>query len=179
MGTADQSLEAADPIACMSVAYEGNEAAGIPRDTEAANLWKEIAGSPTITSTISARTISGKWATPARAARAPKSTSTAPPTATGGPQVNGEDPRVMEIWNLVFIQYNRDANGKLTTLPAQHVDTGMGLERICQVIQGKSDNYATDLWTPLFDDLSNLKRIEIHRLFPSNEHRRSAGRGRQ
>ena len=62
----------------------------------------------------------------------------------------------MEIWNLVFIQYNRDANGKLTTLPAQHVDTGMGLERICQVIQEKTDNYATDLWTPLFDKISSL-----------------------
>ncbi len=80
--------------------------------------------------------------------------------------VNGEDPRVMEIWNNVFIQYNRDATGKLTTLPSQHVDTGMGLERLCQVIQDKNDNYATDLFTPLFDALTKLTGITYHGKFP-------------
>src|SRR5213594_4165871 len=59
--------------------------------------------------------------------------------------VNGGCARYIELWNLVFIQHNRDAQGKLSDLPARHVDTGMGFERICSVLQGVSDNYAVDL----------------------------------
>src|SRR6185437_4759146 len=59
-----------------------------------------------------------------------------------------------------------DVNGKLTTLPAQHVDTGMGLERICQVLQGKEDNFAIDLWTPLFDRISQISNLKYTGLFP-------------
>lgn len=73
---------------------------------------------------------------------------------SGGKLVNAGDPRVMEIWNLVFIQYNRDAGGNLTPLPAKHVDTGMGFERICAVLQGKKSNYDTDVFTPI------IKRVE-------------------
>src|SRR5258707_7749926 len=86
--------------------------------------------------------------------------------AVGRSPVNGDDPRVMEIWNNVFIQYNRDATGKLTTLPSQHVDTGMGLERMCQILQGKEDNFGTDLWTPLFDRISEISNLKYTGLFP-------------
>jgi alanyl-tRNA synthetase len=75
---------------------------------------------------------------------------------SGGALINRGDPRVIEIWNLVFIQYNRDETGKLHVLPAKHVDTGMGLERITAVLQNKQSNYDTDLFTPLLDALADL-----------------------
>lgn len=70
--------------------------------------------------------------------------------------INAGTPDVIEIWNLVFIQYNRDANGTLTPLPAKHVDTGMGFERICAVLQNKKSNYDTDVFSPLLAAIGKL-----------------------
>ncbi len=74
--------------------------------------------------------------------------------------VNRNDPRVMEIWNLVFIQYNRQNGGTLNPLPAKHVDTGMGFERMVAVLQGKTSNYDTDVFKPLLNHIEKLSGIQ-------------------
>ncbi len=70
--------------------------------------------------------------------------------------VNRDHPQVIEIWNLVFIQYNRKANGQLEPLPASHVDTGMGFERLCMVVQGKKSNYDTDIFQNIISEIAVL-----------------------
>lgn len=70
--------------------------------------------------------------------------------------VNKDHPQVIEIWNLVFIQYQRMASGKLEELPAKHIDTGMGFERLAMVIQGKQSNYDTDVFSPLIEKIGEI-----------------------
>jgi len=73
--------------------------------------------------------------------------------------VNTGNPLVIEIWNLVFIEYNRQSDGKLIPLPAKHVDTGMGFERLCMVLQGKKSNYDTDVFQPIIQAISRYAGI--------------------
>jgi alanyl-tRNA synthetase len=140
-----------DPTRLHVTVFEGDPENGIPRDDEAAEFWHTLAKVP------KERIHYGNkkdnfWMMGDTGPCGPCTEVhiDRTPDKSGGKLVNAGVPEVMEIWNLVFIQFNRGEDGKLTSLPAKHVDTGMGFERITAVLQGKNSNYDTDVFTPLF-----------------------------
>ncbi|MBX2953623.1 MAG: alanine--tRNA ligase [Leadbetterella sp.] len=131
--------------------FEGNEAEGVPFDQEAFDIWKEIIGDDS-------RIILGNkkdnfWEMgdvgpcgPCSEIHVDLRDQAEVDQLPGKDLVNRDHPQVVEIWNNVFMQYERKADGSLIPLPERHVDTGMGFERLCMAIQGKKSNYDTDLF---------------------------------
>src|SRR3954447_21933265 len=146
-----------DPTRLHVTVVEGDPENGIPRDDEAADIWHRVAKVP------KERIHYGNkkdnfWMMGDTGPCGPCTEVhiDRTPDKSGGKLVNAGVQEVMEIWNLVFIQFNRGEDGKLTPLPAKHVDTGMGFERVTAVLQGKDSNYDTDVFTPLFDAIQKL-----------------------
>ena len=140
--------------------FEGNEAEGIPVDNEALNLWKEIIPEDRI---IFGNKKDNFWEMGDQGPCGPSSEihvdirSAEEKTKVPGRELGNKDhPLVVEIWNLVFIQFNRKADGSLEKLPQQHVDTGMGFERLCMVLQDVKSNYDTDVFTPLIKEIEKI-----------------------
>jgi alanyl-tRNA synthetase len=159
-----------DPTRLHVTVHAGDEEAGVPRDEEAAQIWKRVANLPDDRIHYGP-TKDNFWEMGPTGPCGPCTEIfiDRTPDKSGGPTVlSGEDPRVMEIWNNVFIQYNRNPDKSLSKLPAQHVDTGMGFERITQVLQGKDDNFAIDLWEPIFAALTDRTGIRYAGKFTGN-----------
>src|SRR2546421_552845 len=131
--------------------FEGDPQNGIPRDDEAKGYWQAVGVADDHIHYGSKKDNFWEMGETGPCGPCTEISYDSTPDKSGGRLVNRGSPDVVEIWNLVFIQFNRNADQSLTPLPAKHVDTGMGLERVVKVLQGKSSNYDTDLFTPLFD----------------------------
>jgi alanyl-tRNA synthetase len=137
--------------------FGGDETEGLAADTEAMELWKKVTDIDHSHIHLGSKK-DNFWEMGETGPCGPCSEIhiDLTPDRSGAALVNASDARVIEIWNLVFMQYNRGSDGKLSPLPATHVDTGMGFERICFVLQGKHSNYATDLFVPLIKQIETL-----------------------
>ncbi|HQY87154.1 MAG TPA: alanine--tRNA ligase [Tepidisphaeraceae bacterium] len=159
-----------DPTRIHVSCYEGDEQNGVPRDNEAADIWHKFIGVPKDHIHWGGKDNFWEMGETGPCGPCTEIFYDRTPEKSGGKSVlSGEDPRVMEIWNNVFIQYNRNPDRSLTKLPAQHVDTGMGFERICQVLQGKNDNYGIDLFDPIFEKISKLSGKNYGGIFPESD----------
>jgi len=142
--------------------FEGNPAENVPRDNEAFECWKKCFSNPE-NKIIDGSKKDNFWEMGETGPCGPCSEihvdirdDEERMRIPGHELVNKGDPRVIEIWNLVFIQYNRRSDGKLDLLPSRHVDTGMGFERLCMILQGKNSNYDTDLFQPIIRRISEI-----------------------
>ncbi|HZW76852.1 MAG TPA: alanine--tRNA ligase [Flavobacteriaceae bacterium] len=140
--------------------FEGDEKEGLARDTEAYDLWKQFVPEDRI---LNGNKKDNFWEMGDQGPCGPCSeihvdirSDEEKAKIPGRELVNQDHPQVVEIWNLVFMQFNRKADGSLERLPAQHVDTGMGFERLCMVLQGKQSNYDTDVFTPMISKIGEI-----------------------
>lgn len=149
-----------DPNRLYATVFEGYAPEGLERDNEAAGIWEKHLPASHI---INGNRHDNFWEMGETGPCGPCSeihidlrSDEERKLTDGATLVNKDNPLVIEIWNLVFMQYNRKADGHLEPLPAKVIDTGMGFERLCMALQGKKSNYDTDVFTPLIYKISEL-----------------------
>tara|TARA_R110000787_G_scaffold96415_5_gene199796 strand:- start:13252 stop:15804 length:2553 start_codon:yes stop_codon:yes gene_type:complete len=150
---------------CLYVSvFEGSDEDGLAFDQEAFDFWKEFVDEDRI---ISGNKNDNFWEMGAQGPCGPCSeihvdirSAEDKAKVSGKSLVNMDHPQVVEIWNLVFMEFNRKANGSLEKLPFQHVDTGMGFERLCMVMQNVQSNYDTDVFIPLIKEVETITHNE-------------------
>lgn len=140
--------------------FEGDASENLERDQEAYDIWKEYVPANRI---IEGNKEDNFWEMGSQGPCGPCSeihvdirSPEEKAKVDGAELVNKDHPQVVEIWNLVFMQFNRKADGSLEKLPQQHVDTGMGFERLCMVLQNKQSNYDTDVFMPLIREIETI-----------------------
>jgi len=146
---------------CLYVTvFEGSEEDGLGFDQEAYDYWKKHISEDRI---LKGNKKDNFWEMGAQGPCGPCSeihvdirSKEEKAKISGKDLVNNDHPQVVEIWNLVFMEFNRKADGSLEKLPAQHVDTGMGFERLCMVLQNTQSNYDTDVFTPLIREVETI-----------------------
>lgn len=149
-----------NPEILYATVFEGYEAEGLERDNEAAAIWEKHLPKDHI---INGNRKDNFWEMGDTGPCGPCSeihidlrSEEEKAKISGRELVNQSHPQVIEIWNLVFMQYNRKADGSLEGLPARVIDTGMGFERLCMALQGKQSNYDTDVFQPLIQKIATL-----------------------
>ena len=153
-----------DPERLYATVFEGYAPEGLERDNEAASYWEKHLPASHI---INGNRHDNFWEMGDTGPCGPCSeihidlrSDEERKAVDGATLVNKDNPQVIEIWNLVFMQYNRKADGSLEPLPAKVIDTGMGFERLCMAMQGKKSNYDTDVFTPVIGVISRLTGLK-------------------
>ena len=143
--------------------FEGNAEENVPFDQEAWDIWKELISEDRI---ILGNKKDNFWEMGDQGPCGPCSeihvdlrTNDEKQAVSGKSLVNNDHPQVVEIWNNVFMEFNRKADGTLEKLPAKHVDTGMGFERLCMALQNVTSNYDTDVFTPLIKKVEQITNL--------------------
>ena len=149
-----------DPRRLYATVFEGSKEENLTRDDEAASIWEKHLPADHI---INGNKKDNFWEMgdtgpcgPCSEIHVDLRSDAERAEVDGRELVNKDHPQVIEIWNLVFMQYNRKADGSLESLPAKVIDTGMGFERLCMALQGKTSNYDTDVFTPLIGKIAEL-----------------------
>ena len=148
-----------DPKRLYATVFEGSPAEGLSRDDEAAGYWEQYLPKDHI---INGNKHDNFWEMGDTGPCGPCSEihidlrpDEERAATSGAEMVNKDHPQVIEIWNLVFMQFNRKADGSLEPLPAKVIDTGMGFERLCMSLQGKTSNYDTDVFQPIIQVIAS------------------------